>query len=232
MANGRLLPAYGDIVETQNAGVLLPGYGDFVETSGGAATHTTTGDLIGQGATIAGTANNFTAHSTSGVLAGQGATVAGTADHTSAASHGTTGALTGAGAVIAGTAAHIGIHATSGVLVGPGARILGYATGAPLVVIDTHDGFAHDEKWRKPVVEREALRAQIIHAVRGPESEAVQEIIAPHITPRMIRRGKAIALEKRIDFASLYQDLEAVERFQALMEQSNEDEFLVSMLLQ
>jgi len=101
-----------------------------------------------------------------------------------------------------------------------------------LIVIDTHDGFAHDDKWRKPTQDREELRAQIIWAVRGPQSDEVKEIIAPYIADRATRRGKAIALEKRIDFASLYEDLEAIERFQTLMERNQEDELIVSMLLQ
>jgi len=227
----------------------------FYGTTSAAGTHTTTGALSGQGASLSGTAANWTVHTTSGALSGQGSSVVGTARnwtvhtssgsltgpgtevagsaaHTAPGTHTTSGTLAGQGAAIAGSAAHVGFHATSGVLIGPGATIVGYATGAQLLVIDTHDGFAHDDKWRKPLVEREALRAQIIRAVRGPEAEEVKEIIAPYIVERATRRGKAIALEKRIDFASLYEDLEAIERFQTLMERNQEDELIVSMLLQ
>lgn len=109
---------------------------------------------------------------------------------------------------------------------------VGDAPPPPIVVVDTHDGLAHDDRWRKPKLQQEELREQILRAVRGPQAEAVQEIIAAHVEDKTTRRGKPIAIGKRIDFASLYEDLEAIERFQTLMERNQEDELIVSMLLQ
>jgi len=100
----------------------------WIPTAGGATTHATSGDLVGQGATIAGDATNFTPHSTSGAISGQGATVSGSAAHI--AIHGTSGAIEGPGAVIAGDAARVGAavtHETSGAISGAGAEISGSA---------------------------------------------------------------------------------------------------------
>jgi hypothetical protein len=122
----------------------------FVAPSTGAATHTTTGSLTGQGSTVSGTATHKTRHTTSGaltgpgssiagvakhphvssgVLTGQGASVVGTATHIpQAGTHTTSGALTGSGSTVSGTSVHKVLHTTSGSLVGPGAAVVGTAS--------------------------------------------------------------------------------------------------------
>lgn len=101
------------------------------------AKHATSGVLTGQGSTVAGTAARTRAHPSSGVLAGQGAVIAGTAARSSPGIHATSGALTGQGAVVVGTAAHIAKHVTSGALVGPGATVVG--TAARVAAAVTHE---------------------------------------------------------------------------------------------
>jgi hypothetical protein len=100
----------------------------FLGIAGGATIHDTSGDLVGQGAVVDGSAAHIAIHGTTGVLVGQGAAIEGAAELTPlVAEHVTSGALVGQGAVLDGTAAHIAIHVTSGVLVGPGAAVDGTA---------------------------------------------------------------------------------------------------------
>jgi len=69
------------------------------------APHTSTGDLTGQGSTLAGTAAHIAKHATTGDLLGAGAALAGTAARVAGAvTHVTSGALIGQGAAIDGTA--------------------------------------------------------------------------------------------------------------------------------
>lgn len=89
----------------------------------GRVPHTTTGALVGPGATLAGTAQHR--HATTGALTGPGSTLSGSATHSTVVTHTTTGALIGAGATIAGTAQHR--HKCTGVLVGPGSILSGTA---------------------------------------------------------------------------------------------------------
>ena len=93
----------------------------FPAASGG--THSTTGALAAQDATIAGTAAHSALHATTGALASQDATIAGTAAHL--ALHTSTGALSAQAATIAGTAAHQ--HAATGALSAQAAAIAGTA---------------------------------------------------------------------------------------------------------
>lgn len=93
----------------------------FPAASGG--THTTTGALAAQDATIAGTAAHSVLHATTGALTSQDATIAGTAAH--ATLHTSTGALAALAATVSGTAAHQ--HATTGALSAQAATISGAA---------------------------------------------------------------------------------------------------------
>lgn len=96
--------------------------------AGGPVTHPASGDLVGQGSTVVGTAARLRQFASSGALAGAGSLIAGSAARTGAStSHATTGALAGQGAVVAGTAAHVAVHATSGAPVGAGAVVSGSA---------------------------------------------------------------------------------------------------------
>jgi hypothetical protein len=95
----------------------------WVPSAGGAATHTTTGALAADAATVAGTATHLTLHATTGALAAQAATVSGTSVHP----HTTTGALTAQAATLSGTAAHATLHTTTGALSAAAATVAGAA---------------------------------------------------------------------------------------------------------
>ena len=85
--------------------------------------HTTTGAITGQGSEVVGTASHLTLHATSGAITGQGATVSGVAVHP----HTTSGAIVGQGATVDGTAAHLSLHTSSGAITGQGSEIAGTA---------------------------------------------------------------------------------------------------------
>lgn len=89
--------------------------------------HTTSGALASDAATIAGTAVHLTLHTTEGALASDAAVIAGTADHAAGGEHPTEGALASDAATIAGTAAHYTLHATTGALASDTATIAGTA---------------------------------------------------------------------------------------------------------
>ena len=93
--------------------------------SSGGATHTNTGSLSADVATIAGTAVHKTLHATSGALASDAAVIAGVAS--SVTNRPSSGALASDSATIAGTAAHKALHATSGALASDAATIAGSA---------------------------------------------------------------------------------------------------------
>lgn len=128
-------------------GALAADAATIAGTAAHSALHATTGALASQDATIAGTAAHATLHATSGALSAQAATVAGTAAH----QHATTGALSAQAATIAGSAAHQ--HATSGALSAQAAAIAGTAahftlhtsTGALVAQDATIAGTAADE---------------------------------------------------------------------------------------
>lgn len=85
--------------------------------------HATTGALTSQDAAIAGTAAHLLLHTSTGALSAQAATVAGTAAH----QHAATGALAADAATIAGTAAHLTLHTSTGALAADAATISGAA---------------------------------------------------------------------------------------------------------
>ena len=117
------IPAGDDIVG-QTRSTWDVGCWEYVSAT---TTHTTTGDVAGGGATVAGTATHKTLHTTSGTVAGAGAAVAGAATHP----HTTSGVVTGGGAAVAGASDHTtpgGTHATTGDVAGGGASVAGTAT--------------------------------------------------------------------------------------------------------
>jgi hypothetical protein len=85
--------------------------------------HAATGALVAGSATIAGTATHLTLHTSTGALAAGSATIAGTAAH----QHAATGALVASAATIAGTAAHLTLHTSTGALAASAATIAGTA---------------------------------------------------------------------------------------------------------
>ena len=99
----------------------------FAVTAGGLS-HTSTGTLTGQGATVAGVSAHISKHATTGALTGSGTTVAGIAS--SATNRTSTGALIGAGAVVTGTASSATVRTSSGALVGAGAAVSGTASSS------------------------------------------------------------------------------------------------------
>ncbi len=92
-------------------------------TAAHSALHATTGALTSQDATIAGTAAHLTLHTSTGALSAQAATIAGAAAH----QHAATGALTAQDATIAGTAVHNLLHTSTGALTAQDATIAGAA---------------------------------------------------------------------------------------------------------
>jgi hypothetical protein len=91
----------------------------------GGVTHTTSGALAAQDATLAGTATHLTLHTTSGALAAGTSTIAGTAVHS--ALHATSGTLSAQASTVVGTAAHYTLHATSGTLAAQESTVAGTA---------------------------------------------------------------------------------------------------------
>lgn len=92
----------------------------------GGATHVASGELVGQGAVVAGSATRFRSHATSGALTGPGATVAGAASRISI--HATSGTITGTGSGVTGAAQRFTAHGTDGTLAGAGADMDGEAS--------------------------------------------------------------------------------------------------------
>jgi hypothetical protein len=99
------------------------GTAEFTVTIGAASTHATSGALVSDAATVAGTATHLTLHATSGALEAGSATVAGTAAH----QHVATGAIEAAAATVAGSAAHLTLHTSSGALEAQAATASGAA---------------------------------------------------------------------------------------------------------
>lgn len=120
----------------------------WVPSAGGATTHTSTGALAAQAASIAGTATHKTLHTSTGALSSQAASIAGTATHktlhtstgalaaqvaavagtaarsTTGATHTSTGALAAQAAAIAGTAIHRILHTSTGALIAQSAAVI------------------------------------------------------------------------------------------------------------
>ena len=59
-----------DLLKKNNSGVSQLVADDFFEAAAGPVTHATSGDLTGQGSSIAGTAAHIAIHATSGTLTG------------------------------------------------------------------------------------------------------------------------------------------------------------------
>ena len=121
------------------------------ELVSGAATHTASGVLTGDAATVSGTATHLSSHAASGALTGQASTLSGTANRfrvmassgaltgqssqlagsasrsTGAVAHSTSGALTGASSTISGSASRFRAFAATGALATPGAVVAGSA---------------------------------------------------------------------------------------------------------
>jgi hypothetical protein len=93
---------------------------------GTSTTHATSGGLIGQGTTLAGSAARLRTFATSGALIGQGTTLAGSAARFR--TFATSGALNGPGSTINGSAVRFRAFATTGTLNGQGTIINGSAT--------------------------------------------------------------------------------------------------------
>lgn len=107
---------------------FIAAWNDWWFPASGAPTHTTTGALASDAATLSGAAEHFTLHPTTGALTAQDATIAGTADHRTL--HTTAGALSAQAATISGAAAHQ--HAATGALSAQDATIAGAAVHAVL----------------------------------------------------------------------------------------------------
>lgn len=120
LATLRKRPSHGPNFDNED---FVAAWNDWFFPAASGGTHSTTGALAAQDATIAGTAAHSALHATTGALASQDATIAGTAAHL--APHTSTGALSAQAATIAGTAAHQ--HAATGALSAQDATIAGTA---------------------------------------------------------------------------------------------------------
>ena len=120
LATLRKRPSHGPNFDNED---FVAAWNDWFFPAASGGTHSTTGALAAQDATIAGTAAHSALHATTGALASQDATIAGTAAHL--ALHTSTGALSAQAATIAGTAAHQ--HAATGALSAQAAAIAGTA---------------------------------------------------------------------------------------------------------
>ena len=118
------LPSSSTVVHAASGDLVGPG----AVISGTAArtrSHGASGSLTGPGSSIVGSAQHNTPHASSGDLVGPGSTLAGTAARTR--QHPSSGDLVGPGSTVAGTAARTRAHASSGVLTGPGSVVDGAA---------------------------------------------------------------------------------------------------------
>jgi len=94
----------------------------------GAQTHPSTGDVVGNTATVTGTALRYRAHATTGVVAGLTSNVTGTALRYRL--HETTGTPTGLTSIVTGSAVNepaAGVHETDGVITGTTGSVSGSA---------------------------------------------------------------------------------------------------------
>jgi hypothetical protein len=116
-------------VTHDTSGALVGQLGSIAGSSARFRAHATTGALTGQLGGISGTARHNIPHTSSGALTGQGSTLSGAADRQPPGSvtHATTGSLVGQGSSLSGTAARLRVLTSSGALVGQGAIIAGSA---------------------------------------------------------------------------------------------------------
>ncbi len=113
-----------DLLVKENPNDAAPSiFGAWVFGATEATTHSTTGVLAGQGATVSGSAAHIAKHATTGTLTGQGSAVSGSASRTR--QHASTGVLDGQGATVSGSSGHNVPHPTSGVLEGQGSTVSG-----------------------------------------------------------------------------------------------------------
>lgn len=114
----RAYPVLGGVIGAGSVESWLRG-----TDAGGAPSHSTTGALASQDATLAGSATHLTLHTTTGALSAQASTISGTAAH----QHAATGALSAHAATVAGSATHLTLHTTTGALSSQAATISGTA---------------------------------------------------------------------------------------------------------
>jgi hypothetical protein len=123
---GNTYPTWPDPAGTGTTTQSYSIYAQYTPTSG--TTHGTTGDLVGPGAVVAGSATRIGNHDATGAVVGPGAVVAGSAARIGVTPHPSTGVLVGPGSVVAGTAVRNATHTATGALVGAGAILGGVAT--------------------------------------------------------------------------------------------------------
>jgi len=113
----------------------------FYSTGTGPVTHPTSGDVVGNTATVTGSALRETGaqtHPSTGDVVGNTATVSGTALRYRA--HATTGAVTGLTSNVTGTALRYRLHTTTGVATGLTSTVTGSATIQPAPGIHVTSG--------------------------------------------------------------------------------------------
>ena len=216
-----------------------------------AATHNTSGSIVGPGSTVTGASKRNSTYLTTGALTGSGSVITGAATHK--AKHATTGALTGSGSVVNGISARFRSHAATGVLSGTNSNIVGAANLSPaviphvatgsligsgsilsglanrneLIIIDTHDGDYYGKKFKKEKQKEAERRAQIVRAyeivVEG-KPDVAEEISAPFV----IEKTENNVIKKSIDFDSMFADINRVEKiFNAYLDLDDEEVLLL-----
>lgn len=132
------------------------------EEVAGGTTHTASGALASQAATVSGAAAHHALHSASGALASQASSVSGSAAHTAPGSFSATGALASQAASIAGAAIRRAKHSASGALAAGAASITGSAA-------HTGPGATEDVSGRR--VRRYRTRIRPVQDDEPPQQE-------------------------------------------------------------
>jgi hypothetical protein len=118
-----------------------PDVGAYEIPASGGATHPSTGNVVGNTATVTGTAARSATvqtHPTTGAVVGNTATVSGTALRYRV--HPTTGAVTGLTSTVTGTAKRYRLHTTTGAVTGLTSTVTGTATNEPAAGVHEVDG--------------------------------------------------------------------------------------------
>jgi hypothetical protein len=113
----------------------------FAPVGTGPVTHPTSGDVVGNTATVTGTATRSATvqtHPSTGAVVGNTATVSGTALRYRA--HATTGVVTGLTSNVTGTAKRYRLHTTTGAVTGLTSTVTGTATNEPAAGVHETDG--------------------------------------------------------------------------------------------
>ena len=104
-------------------------------------THPSTGVVVGNTSTVIGTAKRYRLHTTTGAVTGLTSTVTGSATIQPAPGiHVTSGDVVAGVGTVTGSAKHVGVHTTTGVLAGFSAEVVGAAQRSGAVIVHSTSG--------------------------------------------------------------------------------------------